>query len=107
MLDIPEKIIIVEQKIFDLKNKYKRGEKLIGTAFVTFSSQLPVKTLLKEFGVSTIRNLQFIFLNFIFHPYLKIKDRYILIQQPPDPTEIIWENLHMNYFIILRNYILL
>jgi len=38
MLDIPEKIKVVEQLIFDLKNKYNRGEKLTGTAFVTFSS---------------------------------------------------------------------
>ena len=40
----------------NLEEQFKKGENFIGTAFITFETQLPVKILLSNYGVTFYRN---------------------------------------------------
>lgn len=92
---------------FELLCEGSQSPEFTGTAFVTFNSQLPVKVLKDQWGVTYKRNLQFLLLGRWSNPYLRFKKRTVLIHTAPDPTDIIWENLDFSFARDFFNYILL
>lgn len=79
-------------------------EKFTGTAFITFKSQTTVRILVEEWGMSFLRSLEFVFLGKWASPYLKFKDNTILVHEAPDPTDLIWKNLHYSVWRDIFNY---
>lgn len=122
-LDIEENLYTLQQETqflieqnAELDEKLEEFEKICegsqspeftGTAFVTFNSQLPVKVLLDQWGVTYMKNVQFLLFGRCSNPYLRFKKRTILIHSAPDPTDLIWENLNFSFKRDFFNYILL
>lgn len=107
-------LLIEENRELDEKLDYferlcegEQTAEFTGTAFVTFNSQLPVKVLKDQWGVTYMKNLQFLLLHRCSNPYLRFKKRTILIHTAPDPTDVIWENLDFSFARDFFNYILL
>ena len=122
-LDIEETVCALQQETEDLiqenseiEEKLQEFERLCegsqspeftGTAFVTFKSQLPVKVLVDQWGVTYMKNIQFLLFGRCSNPYLRFKKKTILIHTAPDPTDLIWENLDFSFMRDFFNYILL
>ena len=99
----------LEEKLeeFEKLCEGSQSQEFTGTAFVTFDSQLPVKVLVDQWGVTYMKNIQFLLFGKCSNPYLRFKKKSILIHTAPDPTDLIWENLDFSFFRDFFNYILL
>ena len=79
-------------------------ENFTGTAFITFKSQASVRILIDQWGVSFLRNLEFVFFGKWSNPYLKFGNNTVLVHEAPDPTDLIWENLSFSICRDIFNY---
>lgn len=111
---IQKKIEVLENEIDQLdlllENHEKNPEstcKFVGTAFITFNSQVPVRILLEQWGCTLFRNIEFILLRNWRSPYLKLKGKTVLIHEAPDPTDLIWSNLDFSVIRDVLNYTVL
>ena len=92
---------------FENQSEDSVTKKFTGTAFITFNSQMPVKVLVDQWGVTYFKNLFFLFFGNCCNPYLRFKKRTILIHSAPDPTDVIWENLDFSFAKDFLNYTVL
>lgn len=107
--DLLQENIELEEKLqeFERNCEESQSSEFTGTAFVTFNSQLPVKVLIDQWGVTYLKNIQFLLFGRCSNPYLRFRKKTIQIHTAPDPTDLIWENLDFSFVRDFFNYILL
>ena len=104
---LQDKLMLEEKLHYFMENCDNNKDKFTGTVFISFDSQHALKVLLDNWGVTWLKNLKFLLFGKWLNPYLQFGSNSLLIHAAPDPSDLIWENLHFSFFKDLFNNLLM
>ncbi|CAK58393.1 unnamed protein product (macronuclear) [Paramecium tetraurelia] len=90
---IDNEISEIENQLEALEKRFTEGKDVknyfLGQAFVTFQWENDVQQLLEEYKLSKIQRL------FGKKSQLVYRGANLIVEEPPEPTDVFWENLHI------------